>query len=182
MTDRVVAWWRERTGRERLVVTAGVVVLAAIAAYVGVIDPIASRLAKLDRLIVQRQADFERVSRLGGEYRQMDAQVEDLDRRILPAGGFSLLSFLEETAATHQMRNRLTSIRPQPIQTLAPYREVSAEVKLESITLPQVVAYLTALDRAPQRLRVKYLRLKTRYADPKVLDGSFVVSTYERVS
>ena len=54
--------------------------------------------------------------------------------------------------------------------------------KLESVTLPQIVAYLTALDRAPQRLRVKSLRLKTRYADPKLLDGSFVVSTYDKPS
>jgi hypothetical protein len=58
---------------------------------------------------------------------------------------------------------------------------VSAEVKVESVTLLQVVAYLAALDRAPQRIRVKYLRLKTRYADPKLLDGSLVVSTYERL-
>jgi hypothetical protein len=103
-----------------------------------------------------------------------------VDRTIASPGTFSLLSFVEETAATQQMRNRLVSIRPQPTQSLPPYREVSAEVKLESVTLPQVVAYLTALDRAPQRIRVKSLRLKTRYADPKLLDGSFVVATYEK--
>lgn len=176
------AWWRERTERERVVLGAGAVVALGLAGYALVVDPLIERSARLDRRIAQRQDDLALVERLGAEYRAVADQVAGLDRRVAGPGGFALLSFLEETASVQQMRNRLTSIRPQPTQTLAPYREVLAEVKLESITLPQVVAYLDALDRAPQRVRVKLLRLKTRYADPKLLDGSLLVSTYERMS
>ncbi|MEO5656131.1 MAG: type II secretion system protein GspM [Nitrospiria bacterium] len=182
MRDRVLAWWRERSDREHLVLGGGAAILAALLGYFLVLDPVLARHARLDRLVVQRQADLDRVIRLGAEYREAADRVAALDRRVAQPGGFSLLSFLEQTAAAQQMRGRLASIRPQPSQTLHPYRELSAEVKLESITLPQIVAYFQALDRAPQRLRVKYLRLKTRYADPKLLDGSFLVSTYERVS
>jgi type II secretory pathway component PulM len=178
----LAAWWRERTERERVMLGVGAVVILGLATYAFVVDPLIARSARLDRKIVQRQEDLVRVSRLGVEYQAAAQQVAGLDQRVAAPGSFALLSFLEETASVQQMRNRLTSIRPQPTQTLAPYREVTAEVKLESITLAQVVSYLDALDRAPQRVRVKLLRLKTRYADPKLLDGSLLVSTYERMS
>jgi type II secretory pathway component PulM len=174
------AWWRERTERERVVLAAGVAVILALATYAFVVDPLIERSARLDRRIAQRQTDLAQVSRLGAEYQAAAERVAGLDQRVTAPGSFSLLSFLEETASARQMRNRLTSIRPQPTQTLAPYREVTAEVKVESITLAEVVAFLDALDRAPQRVRVKLLRLKTRFADPKLLDGSLLVSTYER--
>jgi len=180
MRERLVALWRERSDRERVVLGLGAVAVAIMLGYGLVIDPLLARSARLDRLIVQRQADLERVTRLAEEYGEAAGRIAAVDRTIASPGTFSLLSFVEETAATQQMRNRLVSIRPQPTQSLPPYREVSAEVKIESVTLPQVVAYLTALDRAPQRIRVKSLRLKTRYADPTLLDGSFVVATYEK--
>lgn len=177
---RLVAFWRERTDREKVVVGAGVLSVVLLLAYGLVIDPLLERSARLDRLIVQRQADLERVTRLKGDYRKAADRVAAQDRRTVEAGSFSLLSFLEQTATTQQIRDRLASIRPQSVQALPPYHEVSAEVKLENVTLVQVVAYLTALEAAPQRLRVKYLRLKTRFADPTVLDGSFIVATYEK--
>lgn len=182
MRDRLLAWWRERNERERVALGLGAVAVAVLAGYGLVVDPLLIRSARLDRVIVQRQADLDRVVRLAVQYKDAAERVAALDRRVARPGAFSLLSFLEEAAVAQQMRGRLTSIRPQPSQTLPPYRELSAEVKLESVTLPQLVAYLTALDRAPQRLRVKSLRLKTRYADPKLLDGSFVVSTYDKPS
>jgi type II secretory pathway component PulM len=181
MRERLLAMWRERTDRERLVLGLGASAVVILLGYGFVIDPLLTRSARLDRMIVQRQTDLDQVTRLNGEYREAADRVAVLDRRVSAPGVFSVLSFLEETATAQQMRNRLSAIRPQPPQTLAPYREVSAEVKVESVTLPQVVAYLAALDRGPQRIRVKYLRLKTRYADPKLLDGSLVVSTYERL-
>jgi len=182
VTGALGAWWRERTSRERTVLGAGAFIALGLAGYAFVVDPLIERSARLDRRIVQRQDDLARVERLSTEYRAVADRMSGLDKRAAAPGSFALLSFLEETASAQQMRNRLTSIRPQATQTLAPYREVVAEVKLESITLAQVVAYLDALDRAPQRVRVKLLRLKTRYADPKLLDGSLLVATYERMS
>jgi len=178
--QRILVFWRERTDREKVVVGGGARLVTLLLVYGLMIDPLLERDAKLDRLIVQRQADLERVARLKGDYREAAARVASVDRRTEASGSFSLLSFLEQTATTQQIRDRLSSIRPQPIQALPPYREVSAEVKLENVTLVQVVAYLTAIEAAPQRLRVKYLRLKARFADPAVLDGSFVVATYEK--
>lgn len=182
MKARLSGWWRERNERERMMLGVGAVAVVVLAVYGLVVDPLLERSARLDRKITQRQEDLDRVTKLAGQYRVAADQVAVLNQRMSAAGSFSLLSFLEESASAQQVRNRLASIRPQPPQTLAPYREVAAEVKLEAITLPQVVGYLEALDRAPQRIRIKSLRLKTRYSDPKLLDGSFVVSTYERVS
>jgi general secretion pathway protein M len=182
MKTRLLGWWRERNDRERVVLGIGAMAAVVLAIYGLVLDPLVTRSARLERKINQRQEDLERVTKLAGEYRAAADDVAVLDQRVAAAGSFALLSFLEESASAQQIRNRLASIRPQPTQTLAPYREVGAEVRFEAITLPQIVGYLEALDRAPQRIRIKSLRLKTRYADPKLLDGSFVVSTYERVS
>jgi hypothetical protein len=59
------------------------------------------------------------------------------------------------------------------------YKESSVEVKLESITTKQLVDYLFRVENSDAFVRIKRLHLKKRRDNPKYLDATFLVSTYE---
>jgi len=52
---------------------------------------------------------------------------------------------------------------------------------MESVTLAQAVKFLETIQASPQFLRVKRAQLKTRYNDARLLDGTFVVASYEKI-
>ena len=61
------------------------------------------------------------------------------------------------------------------------YRETKVRSALENVTLAQPVNYLHEIERAPQVLSVKSLRIRTRKDKPELLDVTFTVSSFEPV-
>jgi hypothetical protein len=59
------------------------------------------------------------------------------------------------------------------------YKESSVEVKLENVNTQQLVNYLFRIENSEAFLRIKRLHLKKRHDNPKYLDATFLVSSYE---
>ena len=173
-------FWERFSSRERVFVSVGVALTVALLGYHFLVSPFMNRLEVLDRLILQKEKEIVDMNPLRQQYLAAQQKISVVDGRIIQDKGFSLLSFVEGIAVKNQVKDRIVFIRPQPFQVLGEYREVAVEMKLESVTLAQVVKFLETLQNAPQFLRVKRAQLKTRYNDPKLLDGTFVVASYEK--
>jgi len=172
--------WERFSSRERVFVSAGVVLTAALLGYHFLVSPLIDRLEVLDRLILQKEKEIADMNQLRQRYLASQQKISAVEGRIIQDKGFSLLSFVEGIAVKNQVKDRIVFIRPQPFQVLGEYREVAVEIKLENVTLAQVVKFFETLQNSPQFLRVKRAQLKTRYNDPKLLDGTFVVASYEK--
>ena len=77
-------------------------------------------------------------------------------------------------------RENLASMRPQPPAAVGEFREESVEVRLERVRLGQLVQLLFALDSAEAYLKVKELRIKSRFDDRSLLDAVLTVASYRR--
>ena len=181
---KMVTWgvelWDRFSSRERIYVVSGAVLTTALLGYQFLVSPLMARLGVLDRLILQKEKEVVDMNQLRQQYLASKQKISMVEGRIIQNKGFSLLSFVEEIAVKNQVKDRIVFIRPQPSQVLGEYREMSVEMRLESVTLTQAVKFLETLQNAPQFLRVKRAQLKTRYNDPKLLDGTFVVASYEK--
>jgi type II secretory pathway component PulM len=174
--------WERFSSRERVFVAIGVVLTAALLGYHFLVSPFMDRLDVLDRLILLKEKEIVEMNQLRQQYLAAQQKISAVEGRIIRNEGFSLLSFVEGIAVKNQVKDRIVFIRPQPSQVLGEYREVAVEMKLESVTLAQAVKFLETLQNTPQFLRVKRAQLKTRYNDPTLLDGTFVVASYEKSS
>lgn len=180
MLDRL----KQLSGRERrfLLWGGGAAVLILFYGGVELGFGYADRMQELERLTTKKQEDARALSALAQEFRVKSAAVRQVEAKIeRDKGAFSLLAFLETTAANTDLRSRIAHIRPQPASVTEGYRETAVEIKIDNVTLEQVVRLLAAIEGAPHFIKMKNLRLRTRFADKRFLDATLLVSTYEKV-
>jgi general secretion pathway protein M len=100
----------------------------------------------------------------------------------LPAGEgqFSLLAFMEEAAASVQIRDRIVGMQPQQGTAQQGYQETAVDLRLDGIQLPQLLALLVALEQAPYDVQVHHLQIKPKYDNPVNLDATLRIVSYAK--
>ncbi len=165
--------------RERWMVGGGAAVAVSLIVYMLWVEPTLERIETLNRLLPRWEAEMTEFREKAAGYLSRSAQVASLQQRIEGQAGGSSFSFLGETAEKHNLRRHIVFIRPLPPQDYPPYRERSAEVKLDHVRLAQVAPFLSEVERFPYRL--KQLSMKAHFADSAFLDVQFVVSSHEKI-
>ena len=169
--------WRRLSWREQLVLGWGAVIAIGLLIYMAAVDPLLQQMATLDRLIPQKQKELEQLNRLREEYGRLKGRVDEAVRSL--ATDFSLSTFVEKTVLERMGKSHLAGIKPQPELPFEQYQEVAVEARLEQVTLGQLVGFLSGLEQAPQRLRVKRLEIKSRFNEPDLLDVAITVAVYQ---
>jgi type II secretory pathway component PulM len=181
----IVIWtaefWERLSSRERTFLAVGVGLSVILLGYHFLFSPFMDRLRTMDRLISQKENEIVEITQLRKQVLAAQQKISGVENRIVQDRNFSLFSYLEGIAVKNQIKDRIVFIRPQPSQVSGDYREVAVEVRMESVTLSQAVKFLETIQASPQFLRVKRAHLKTRYNDPRLLDGTFVMASYEKV-
>jgi general secretion pathway protein M len=98
----------------------------------------------------------------------------------LPAQ-FSLLAFMEEATTTAQIRDRIVGMQPQAPIIVQGYQETAVDLRLDGVSLPQILALLVAIEQAPYDVQVHHLQLKPKYDNPVNLDATLRIVTYAKV-
>jgi general secretion pathway protein M len=179
------AWfqrWERLSDRERTVVTLGGIVLLLGLGFAFIVDPELERLDLLNRQAARKERAMGELAAIVKDYAEINARLQQFEARVKPAAGtFSLLPFLEDAAAQGQIRDRIASMQPitaSPAE--AGYREAAVEMRLDGLTMPQLVAFLAQLDRAPAGLQIKRFQMKPRFDAPYLLEVRLRVSSYEK--
>lgn len=173
--------WRHMATRERAIVAAGGAVVIASLLFLLVVDPLLARIDKLERQVVRKSKDRGELSVLAAEYIAKQARVTKLEQRLPPAEGqFSLLAFMEEAAASVQIRDRIVGMQPQQPTIVQGYQETSVDLRLDGVQLPQLLALLVALEQAPYDVQVRHLQVKPKYDNPVNLDATLRIVSYAK--
>ena len=166
--------------REKVVLGLGALLGVMLLAYSLIITPYMEKMRILDRRIAQKTVELKEISTLSQEYLEINRRMEELKGKAGKRGkSFPLFSHLESLAAKTLIKGNIASMKPQSTSIGEHYKESSVAVKLESITTRQLVDYLFRIENSEAFLRIKRLHLKKRHDNPKYLDATFLVSTYE---
>jgi general secretion pathway protein M len=142
-----------------LVISAGVLVLV-LAVFTFVIDPILARAANLDRRLAAAGRQLADLQTLRGDYQRQKQMIDRIDAQLRrQQRNFAIFSHLEQVAGQTGIQDRIQSMNTvaSPPNTL--YRENSVEVRIEAVTLQQLVEYLHRVERSQQVLRIKRLQI-----------------------
>ncbi|PNU19831.1 hypothetical protein C2E25_10385 [Geothermobacter hydrogeniphilus] len=173
---------RELTLRERWALAIGGVAVLLTLVTFGIIVPYRQALQRLDTRIASSQRQMNDIESLLQQYRQLKSAADRIERQAGKAGDFSLISFVETTAAGIGARDRLVYLRPQPLTGDDTLLRESVEVKLERLALDQLVRLLYAVENSRGTLQTAQLRIKTRFDDPSRLDVVLTLNSYGRSS
>jgi general secretion pathway protein M len=170
------AWLSRLSPRERVMVSA-----AAVAVVLFVVLMVSMQFQAATRA---REARIEEKTRVLGQigalaagYRRVQADRAALEAR-LKGPAVPLMSHVSQTGAA--LGIEVADLRPTGAPAeLDGVTEESVEVNLPRIDLPRLARLLQGLERSPALVKVRRLRLSTRTDDPRLVDATVVVATYQ---
>ncbi|BCA80385.1 type II secretion system protein GspM [Desulfuromonas sp. AOP6] len=165
------------TPRERLILAGGGLFVLLTLTYLLIWSPYRDALERFDSQIASRQRQMVEIQQLRQEFLHLNQRIAQAETQLARSRSFSLFSFVEETGARIASRENLVSMRPQPTSEQNGFREEAVEIKVEKIRLDQLVQLLYEIEAADAFLRVKNLRVKTRFDNRSQLDATLVIAS-----
>ena len=137
-------------------------------------------MANLQSKVTSRERQLQDVQKLRQDYLDLKQELSEAQGRLSKAENFSLFSFVEAQVGRYATKENLVYMRPQPTSTKDGWREDTVEIKLEKLTLDQLVRFLYSLETSDAVIQTKNLRVKTRFDNRSLLDVVMTVAAYGR--
>jgi len=166
--------------RERIFVIVGGLALILALLYFAIVAPYHSALTRLDRQVAMRSEQMQEVKGLQARYLALQQQMTQMERLLGKRQDFSALTFIESLVERTAGRENLVSMRPQSPEVRNEFTIDSVEIKLEKLTLKQVLELLLGVEEADTPVQVKGLYLKQRFDDRSLLDATMTVTALRR--
>ena len=164
-----------------LVVGAGVLVLVVVL-FTFVVDPILARTANLDRRLAVATRQLAALQALRGDYRRQKQMIDRIDAQLRrQRGNFAIFSHLEQVAGQTGIQDKIQSMNTVASPPNTVYKEDSVEVRMEGVTLAQLIEYLHRVGMSPQVLRIKRLQVNPTRENRQFLSVRFRVSVFSLV-
>ena len=152
--------------------------MVALLIYVLVVSPYLKAMELMDRQIARKSEELKDVLALQQDFFRLKEKTKMLESMVRSTPGFSLLSFLENLATKNQIKNQIAYMKPVTTASSERYRESSVEMKIEDITLKQLVDYLYGIEQSRESIRIKRLNI-VKKKDTDLLDVTLQASTFE---
>jgi len=174
--------WQQFSQRERIIVAAGGAMVVAALVFLLIVDPLMASIDKLDRHAKRKAKDSQELALVAQEYVVKQARITKVEQRMpSPPAQFSLLAFMEDATTTAQIRDRIVGLQPQAATVVEGYQETAVDLRVDGVSLPQLLALLAAIEQAPYDVQVHHLQIKPKYDNPVNLDATLRIVTYAKV-
>ena len=144
------------------------------------IFPFFEERKRIQRGIRAREEGLEEIVRLRAEYQVYKKGFQGI-KQILARRekGFTLFSFLEKTAGEAELKGHIKYMKPSSSQGTGPHKESMVEMKLEGITLNQLVGYLYRIESPENIISIKRISIKENKKESGYLDTILQVLTFK---
>jgi len=157
--------------RERMVIgIGGAVVLIFLILRVGVF-PLLDKRNQLASGIVTREQALAEMRDLQVTYRELHGKANLLlDQLGGREANFSLFSFLEQMAAKSEVKKNIAYMKPSNVASDGPFKETLVEMKLQEVTLKQLVDFLILVEAPEKIVALKRISIQENSQAKEALD------------
>jgi len=157
--------------RDRLVLAGGsIFVLLFLYLQFGIF-PLLDGRDKLRQNNAAREKAVVEMRKLQGRYRELHGKANSLLSQLENrAADFSLFSFLEQMAAKSEVKKNIAYMKPSQTADDGPFKEVLVEMKLQAITLKQLVDFLELVEAPDKIVALKRISIQENKKDVGTLD------------
>ena len=169
---QVRARYQKLEPREKLLLKAAGAVFAIFLAYDLVYLPVQSYRDGIQNQIETRRRELKEVDHLVATYLQRQSDLRTAEKNTVPMSkDFSLFSVVETTLTQSIGHEKIGSITPGADRKLSDgFTQLSVELKLQNVTLGQVVDALYGIRNLSEPVAVASLRVTRRTQDPHSYD------------
>jgi len=164
------------TPREKLLVVASTVLVAGWALFAFTVKPVIARMETLKRTIPQKQSELAKLRARGAEYVLLRDSLANLQAKVASQDKeFELLPFLESLIGQSGLAEKVSKMKPYTVPLGSNYREIIVEIKLDNVTLSQLVDFLWKVESSRALVKAKSLHIKKNPTNPDKLDSTFEI-------
>jgi general secretion pathway protein M len=167
--------------REKIGVAAAAAAIVVFLVMQVLVFPLFEKNAQLSRTLATRQQEREQIQLLQADYRKTAEKAEQAQRYLKTRKrGFTLFSFLETLAGQTGVKSHIAYMRPTTTtQKDSPYRLSMVEMKLQDITMAQLLAYLHGIETSRDMISIKRLSISKGEQKAVLINTVFQVETLE---
>ena len=161
-----------------LVALAGIVIVFALVIQL-VIMPFWEKREHYKNSVTVKQNNLAQIGALRQEYLLLQQDSDTLAQRLASRSkNFTLFSFLEKAAGAAGVKDNIKSMKPSASTGRGPFKESLVEMKLERITLGQMVDYLKLIESPTNLVSIKRIAIQSNKKEIQFLDVVLQVLTF----
>ena len=143
--------------RERIAVCSALLVVGVLIVAEWGVFPVIRHRQSLDQAILTKALEFEEIQGLQNTHALLKKNAEAVRSRVaLREKGFTLFSYLDQSAGNTGVKEHIAYMKPSgsDLQS-SDFKVFQVEMKLQSISLHQLSAFLYGVETADGLVRVK---------------------------
>ncbi|MBW1740117.1 MAG: hypothetical protein JRJ42_03160 [Deltaproteobacteria bacterium] len=166
--------------REKYLVSAAACCVAIFFLLQFLVFPFFENRRRIQRGIRAKEAGLKEIVRLRSEFCAYQKSFQDVQQSLARRKkGFTLFSFLEAAASEAEVKAHIKYMKPSVSSGTGPYKESMVEMKLEAITLPQLVGYLYRIESPDNLVNIKRISISENKKERGYLDAILQVLTFQ---
>ncbi len=166
--------------REKYFVSAAVFSAAVFLLLQFLVFPWFETMKRIRRGVEAKEDALKQMIRLSSEYQSYRRGSQDVRQAIASRKGeFTLFSFLEKAAGDAGVKAYIKYMKPSTSTGPGSYKESLVEMKLEAISLSQLLDYLYKIEAPENLVNVKRISIKETKGKSGYLDTILQVMTFQ---
>ena len=166
----LAVWYNHLDSRVRLRLGIGIAVFLFLAILFSTAN---DRIGRLKKKLAAREADIAEMLVLKQRYLEANAVSQKLANRLTATRADDTPARIIEEIG---IKGKGSQIKPLKGEERGGYLEDAAEVKMDGLTLNEVVNLLFRLEKGTRPVVIKKALLKTRFDDPARLDLTLTIT------
>lgn len=166
--------------REKYFVSLAAFFIAIFFLFQFLILPFFETRSRIQRGVRAKEDGLQEMVRMSSEYHRYRKGSQGI-KQILATRkkGFTLFSFLENTAGDAGVKAYIKYMKPSISKGPGPYKESLVEMKLEAVTLQQLVGYIYRIESPNNVVSIKRISIKENNKKSGSLDAILQVLTFQ---
>lgn len=169
--------------REKRVILFGTIFLICFALFHFAVSPLLQARKQTQKSLIQKTEDIKKIHQLQDEYRKFQNQSLDIQSRLQKRSpSFTLFSFIEERATKAKVKQQINSMTPSTSEGEGPLHEARVDLKLEQISLQQLVEFLQQIESPDDAVVIKRISIQENSKEEGTLDVVMQIITFTQKS
>ncbi|MCK4389000.1 MAG: type II secretion system protein M [Desulfobacterales bacterium] len=166
--------------REKYLISLAACCIAIFLVFQFLIFPFFENRTRIQKGLKAKEKGLEEIVRLRAEFQAYQKGSQGIQQTLSRRKkGFTLFSFLEKAAGEAQVKARIKSMKPSVSSGKGPYKESMVEMRLEAITLEELVGYLYRIESPGDLVNIKRISISGNKKEPGYLDAIIQVLTFQ---
>ena len=172
---QLLGYYNRLAPRERLLLGVAVVSVVLISLYSFVWDPLQTSREQLIRRIAAKEKNLAEIQRERDVYLDVKRTLE-ANQAAFTDSNFNLFAYLQGEISQAVSKEHIISMNPSTKNHGNEYQEEMVEIKLQQLSLPQIVDLVYRVEKGEHPLRFSRLQIKKRFNDIWNFDVTATVS------